>query len=69
MSRYDERFIESISGVTPENKGTIDRDLSGKAIQNIQAQGHTTSGVYFDNYYLALQTKTKTKEIVKYIFS
>ena len=57
MARDDERFIESISGVTPENKGALQRDLSGKAIQSLQAQGQTTSGIFFDNYYLALQTE------------
>jgi predicted nucleic acid-binding protein len=61
MSRDDERFIESISGVTPENKGTVRKDLSGKAIQNIQEQGHTTSAVPFDNYYLALQLEGETR--------
>jgi hypothetical protein len=61
MARDDERFIESISGVTPENKGTLKRDLSGKAIQNIQEQGHTTSAVPFDNYYLALQLEGETR--------
>lgn len=55
LARDDERFIESISGVTPENKGTIRKDLSGKAIEAIQLQGHTTSGVFFDNYYYTFQ--------------
>jgi hypothetical protein len=55
MVRDDERFIESISGVTPENKGTLRKDLSGKAIENIQVQGETTSGTYFDNYFFAFK--------------
>lgn len=55
MVQDDERFIESISGVTPENKGTLKKDLSGKAIENIQIQGQTTSGVFFDNYFFAFQ--------------
>ncbi|MDD5523675.1 MAG: portal protein [Smithella sp.] len=57
MARDNERFIESVSGITPENKGTIHRDLSGEAIKSIQEQGMTTSGLYFDNMYLALQTE------------
>lgn len=57
MARDDERFIESISGVTPENKGTTARDLSGKAIDKLQNQGFTTSGVFFDNYYYAFKLK------------
>jgi hypothetical protein len=55
MARDDERFIESISGVTPENKGMLRKDLSGKAIENIQSQGLTTSGVFFDNYFFAFK--------------
>jgi hypothetical protein len=57
LARDDERFVDSISGITKENKGTIDKSLSGKAIANIQAQGHTTSGVAFDNYYYAAQVE------------
>jgi hypothetical protein len=55
MARDDERFVESITGVTPENKGTLRKDLSGKAIEAIQLQGHTTAGVFFDNYFRAFQ--------------
>ena len=55
LAREDERFVESVSGVTPENKGTVRKDLSGKAIEAIQLQGHTTSGVVFDNYYYAFR--------------
>ncbi len=55
LGRDDERFIESVSGVTPENQGTVRRDLSGKAIEALQLQGHTTAGVYFDNYFYAFQ--------------
>lgn len=61
LARDDERFIESISGVTPENKGTVRKDLSGKAIEAIQLQGHTTSGVFFDNYYYAFQNAGEMK--------
>jgi len=61
LARDDERFIEGISGVTPENKGTVRKDLSGKAIEAIQLQGHTTSGVFFDNYYYAFQSGGEIK--------
>ncbi len=61
LARDDERFIEGISGVTPENKGTVRKDLSGKAIEAIQLQGHTTSGVFFDNYYYAFQNGGEIK--------
>ena len=61
LARDDERFIEGISGVTPENKGTLRRDMSGKAIEAIQLQGHTTSGVFFDNYYYAFQSGGEIK--------
>lgn len=71
LARDDERFIEGISGVTPENKGTIRKDLSGKAIEAIQLQGHTTSGVFFDNYYYAFQNggELKVSLIEQYIDS
>lgn len=55
MARDNERFIESVSGVTPENKGVQRRDLSGKAIEALQAQGNTTAGVFMDNYFFAFQ--------------
>ena len=57
MARDDERFINDISGVTPEQKGQSKRDLSGVAISKLQIQGETTSGVFFDNYYYARQNE------------
>jgi hypothetical protein len=55
MARDDERFIQSISGVTDENLGKMTNATSGKAIEARQLQGYTTSGVVFDNYYFAFQ--------------
>lgn len=55
LARDDERFINSISGVTDPNLGQAKKDLSGKAIINLQNQGLTSSGVFFDNYYLGFQ--------------
>jgi len=54
-ARDDERFINNISGVTPEQKGQSERDLSGVAIQKLAVQGETTNGVFFDNYFYARQ--------------
>lgn len=57
MARDAERFVDSVSGVTQQNKGVTDRDLSGKAVGMLQDQGLTTSGVYFDNYYYTFKIK------------
>lgn len=51
LARDDERFINSISGITEQNLGQSKRQLSGIAIENLQEQGNTTSGVLFDNFY------------------
>jgi len=51
LARDDERFINSISGITEQNLGQSKRQLSGIAIENLQEQGNTTSGVVFDNYF------------------
>lgn len=56
MARDDERFIQSISGVTDENLGKKTNAISGKAIEARQLQGLTTSGPVFDNLYFAVQT-------------
>jgi len=61
MARDDERFINNISGVTPEAKGQSTRDLSGVAIGKLQLQSTTTSGVFFDNYYFALQNEGEVR--------
>lgn len=55
MARDDERFINNISGVTPELSGQNARDLSGVAIGKLQNQGQVTQGVYFDNLYYSVQ--------------
>jgi hypothetical protein len=55
MARDDERFINNISGVTPELSGQNVRDLSGVAIGKLQNQGQVTQGVYFDNLYYSCQ--------------
>jgi hypothetical protein len=41
--------------VTSQNLGQTDRNLSGKAIQSLQAQGTVAQGPLFDNYYYAFQ--------------
>jgi len=56
MARDDERFINSISGITEQNLGQSKRQLSGIAIENLQEQGNTTSGIFFDNYYHSFKT-------------
>lgn len=56
MARDDERFINSVSGITEQNLGQSKRQLSGIAIENLQEQGNTTSGIFFDNYYHAFKT-------------
>uniref|UniRef100_A0A6M3KX33 Putative P22-like portal protein n=1 Tax=viral metagenome TaxID=1070528 RepID=A0A6M3KX33_9ZZZZ len=55
MARDDQSFVDNISGVTPEAKGQSTRDLSGVAINKLQIQAGTTSGVVFDNMYFAHQ--------------
>ena len=57
MARDDERFINNISGVTPEVKGDSKRQLSGVAVRELQNQGQVTQGVYFDNLYYAIQNE------------
>ena len=57
MARDDERFINNISGVTPEVKGDSRRQLSGVAVRELQNQGQVTQGVYFDNLYYAIQNE------------
>jgi hypothetical protein len=49
-------FVHSIVGVTYEQEGKTTKELSGKAIGQLQAQGQTTGGVYFDNYFYGFQT-------------
>ena len=53
MAKDDQDFVHSIVGVTYENEGKSTHDLSGKAIANLQSQGQTTSGVFFDNLFYA----------------
>ncbi len=55
MSKDDEEFIYKSAGVTRENIGETQKDLSGKAIRSLQEQGQTGTGVLFDNYYFAFQ--------------
>lgn len=55
MAQDDERFIQSISGVTDENLGKKTNAVSGKAIEARQQQGLTSSGAVFDNLYYAVQ--------------
>ncbi len=55
MARDDERFINNISGIQPEQKGESQRNLSGVAISQLQSQGQTTSGILFDSLYYAFQ--------------
>lgn len=57
MARDDERFINNISGVTPEVKGDSRRQLSGVAVRELQNQGQVTQGVYFDNLYYSTQNE------------
>lgn len=57
MARDDERFINNISGVTPELQGQPRNDLSGIAVKALQNQGQVTQGIFFDNYYYAIQTE------------
>jgi len=57
LARDDERFINNISGVTPEAKGDSKRQLSGVAVRELQNQGQVTQGVYFDNLYYAIQNE------------
>lgn len=57
LARDDERFINNISGVTPEVKGDSKRQLSGVAVRELQNQGQVTQGVYFDNLYYSVQNE------------
>lgn len=56
LSKDDEVFIYKSAGVTQENVGEVRKDLSGKAIRNLQDQGQTGTGILFDNYYFAFQS-------------
>lgn len=55
MARDSERFIHNIAGVSAEQQGQSQRDLSGKAMLALQSQGAKTSGPVFDNYYFSFQ--------------
>lgn len=55
VGRDAERFMHNISGITPEQQGQSERDLSGVAIKALQSQGATTNSSAFQNYYFALQ--------------
>ncbi len=55
MAQENKTFIHDIVGVTYENEGKNIKDLSGVAIKSLQAEGQTSSGVFFDNYFFAFQ--------------
>jgi hypothetical protein len=56
MAQADQEFIENTAaGITRENLGKTEKDLSGKAIGKLQEQGAVVQGVFFDNYYFAFQ--------------
>ncbi len=55
LAQDDAKFIQDIAGVTDENLGKRTNATSGKAIEARQLQGHTTSGIVFDNYYHSFQ--------------
>jgi len=56
LAEQDQAFIENTAaGITSENLGKTEKDLSGKAILALQGQGVQAQGVLFDNYYLAFQ--------------
>ena len=55
IAQDDERFIHSISGVTPDSEWQKRKDLSGKAMDIQENQSLTAHGVVFDNYYYAIQ--------------
>ena len=57
LGKEDVEFIHAISGITDENVGNATNAISGKAITARQLQGHTTSGVFFDNFYLSFQLR------------
>ena len=57
MARDDERFIHSVSGVTNDAEYQKRKDLSGVAMEHQENQSFKSQGVFFDNYYLALQTE------------
>ena len=55
VAKDDERFIHTISGVTPSADWQEKKELSGKAITNLENQSKTTHGVLFANYWHGLQ--------------
>jgi hypothetical protein len=57
MARDDERFIHSVSGVTNDAEYQKRKDLSGIAMEHQENQSFKSQGVFFDNYYLCLQTE------------
>jgi hypothetical protein len=61
LAKEDVEFSKDISGIMDESLGKQTNAISGKAVTARQLQSHTTSGVYFDNYYLAFQLEGETK--------
>ena len=50
-----ESFVHNISGVSMEQQGQSNRDLSGVAIEKLENQGSTTNNSLFANYFFGLQ--------------
>ncbi|MCP3686558.1 MAG: hypothetical protein GY861_28300 [bacterium] len=55
LMEMDAGFIESIAGVTDENRGVQTNAISGKAIQSRQMQGHTQTMELYDNMRMGEQ--------------
>lgn len=55
LMEMDASFIESIAGVTDENRGIQTNAISGTAIENRQMQGHTQTMELYDNMRLGEQ--------------
>jgi hypothetical protein len=55
LASQSARYIESIGGVTDENRGVSTNATSGKAIQARQDQGFTNTAELYDNSLLSFQ--------------
>lgn len=59
LMMFDGKSIRDVAGITDQNLGVSEHDLSGKAVGKLQDQGTMVTAHIFDNQRLAIQLETE----------
>lgn len=59
LMMFDGKSIRDVAGITDQNLGVSEHDLSGKAVGKLQDQGTMVTAHIFDNQRLAIQMETE----------